>query len=320
MRTPAGFNLMTQPLLPVNIDTAAKHFGNQLQHTLQTWLQDVDLVEQQMYRLCAEPAHNDVLLKALRYHLAAGGGRTRCKLALTAGYALGLSREDALAIAVGVELLHNASLVQDDLQDFAHSRRGQPTVWSGFGINTALGLTDLLITAAFAGIADVSRVDAIPELIRRLHGAVAQTLHGQAYDVGQYDIDQLDSKLCLEVARAKSGPLFALGLELPLVAAGYQDFVPFARDAARAFGTGYQIIDDIADRDEDRQQGAIANIVLALELEVGEDQARDVAANMARNYLHLATSLANKLPNQCGYLLDELAEQLLGKLKVIIDA
>ncbi len=311
---------MNQHLLPIQSYAETPGYGNQLQHKLQSWLQDVELVEQQMYQLCAEPARNEVLLRALRHHLAAGGGRTRCKLALTAAYALGLDRQDAQALAVSVELLHNASLVQDDLQDFAHQRRGQPTIWSGYGMNTALGLTDLLITASFAAVAKVSRVDAIPELIGRLHGAVAQTLHGQAYDVGQYDIDQLGSELCLELARAKSGPLFALGLELPLVTAGYQDHVPFARDAARAFGTGYQIIDDIADRDEDREQGAIANTVLALELELGRDQAQAAAVSMARNYLQLATSLAGQLPNKCAYLLDDLADQLLRKLEVLIDA
>ena len=52
-----------------------------------------------------------------RYHLKSGGQRMRARLALHASVALGLSQADAVSIAAAVELLHNASLIHDDLQD-----------------------------------------------------------------------------------------------------------------------------------------------------------------------------------------------------------
>ncbi|MDJ0880085.1 MAG: polyprenyl synthetase family protein [Gammaproteobacteria bacterium] len=289
--------------------------GPFLQAKLSGWQQDIELVEQRMYTICARPAQNKQILRALRHHLTSGGGRTRSKLALTAAYSLGLSQHDAIVLATSVELLHNASLVQDDLQDAAEIRRGQLTVWKSYGINTALGLTDLMITASFAAIAQISKVDKLPYLIQHLHDAVANTIHGQSYDVVHHNVNQLGSGLCLQVAEAKSGPLFSLGLELPLIVAGYQDSVAHARRAARTFGTGYQIIDDIFDRDEDRQQGSIANVLFALELEVGASNALEAAMDMAQDHLESATALGKELPNQCGFLLEDLAEQLLHKLE-----
>ncbi len=287
---------------------------------MQSWVHDVELVDQRMLDLCAEPAENEILLKALRHHLSSGGGRSRSKLVLTTSSALNLTRDDAVSMAAAAELLHNASLVQDDLQDLARSRRGQPAVWSAFGTNAALGLTDLMITASFAAIADVSKTKAVPHLIRRLHRAVAQTLYGQAYDVGQYGYDQLEPEICLEVARAKSGPLFAFGLELPLITAELDDYVPYARGAANAFGMGYQIVDDITDRDEDKEQGAIANMVLALELENNPVEAQALAAKIAQEYLGLASIMGKQLPNQSGYLLEDFSDRLTDKLRKTIDA
>ncbi len=308
-------------LLPPSTYTAANPtFADAVQQEMESWIQDIELVDQRMHSVCAEPADNKILLNALRHHLTSGGGRNRSKLVLTSSYALGVSRKDAVAMAAGVELLHNASLVQDDLQDMARGRRGRPAVWTCFGTNTALGLTDLMITASFAALADVERVEALPRLITRLHRAVAQTLYGQSYDVGQYGIDQLAPEICLEVARAKSGPLFALGLELPLITAGLDDYVQYARGAANAFGMGYQIIDDIADRDEDREQGSIANIVLALELENDRTEARTIAAKIAHEYLSLASIMGKQLPNQCGYLLEDFSDRLLARLEGLIDA
>ena len=62
-------------------------------------------------------ASTDAAAAAAAYHLGAGGRRIRARLALDAGSCLGLSARDAVAIASTCELLHNASLVHDDLQD-----------------------------------------------------------------------------------------------------------------------------------------------------------------------------------------------------------
>jgi geranylgeranyl pyrophosphate synthase len=63
------------------------------------------------------PAGEPATLRAARYHLEAGGQRVRARLALHACEALGVAGDQAVRLAACVELLHNASLVHDDLQD-----------------------------------------------------------------------------------------------------------------------------------------------------------------------------------------------------------
>ena len=69
-----------------------------------------------------------------------------------AGLALGLSEPDVLCLAASAELLHNASLVHDDLQDQDGMRRGAPAVWKKYGSNVAICTGDLMLSAAYAAL------------------------------------------------------------------------------------------------------------------------------------------------------------------------
>ena len=89
---------------------------------------------------------------AARYHFSAGGSRIRAQLGLAAAAALNLSPQASLACALAPELLHNASLVHDDLQDEDTMRRTRPAVWSRFGKDIAISTGDLLISAAYVAL------------------------------------------------------------------------------------------------------------------------------------------------------------------------
>ena len=89
------------------------------------------------------------VVDAARYHFSAGGARVRAQLGLDAASALNLSAQASMACAVAPELLHNASLIHDDLQDGDAMRRDTPAVWSRYGKGTAISAGDLLISAAY---------------------------------------------------------------------------------------------------------------------------------------------------------------------------
>ena len=230
------------------------------------------LVEEKIRSLCAEPdQQDDIYQTALNGHLRAGGQRTRAHISLSCSTALKLSQADSIALAASVELLHNASLVQDDLQDRAATRRGAATVWSEHGADCAIGLTDLMIAAAFRALGEISQPRAIPGLIESLYRAISVTLRGQTDDLSG-EASNLEG--ALSIARRKSGPLFALSLELPLYLGGRHEFLGQAFDAAEAFGLGYQIYDDVVDLDEDRAAKSRSNTVLALEISLPPEEAR----------------------------------------------
>lgn len=288
------------------------------QFGIEAALLDVDAA---MRRTCApQTAGEDPLLAAFEHHLAAGGRRMRARLSLTCSRALGIPEADAIALGASVELLHNASLVQDDLQDNDATRRGQPSVWRAFGRDTAIALTDLLISSSFVSLGAVSRPYRLPGLLAQLHAAIGLTVRGQVGDLAHADNGRGDVEAVLKTARQKSAPLFALALELPLIAAGFDTWVPRANEAASQFGVGYQIVDDIADAASDELAGHAANVVLALRRRLPADQAALEARRLARSHLQSARRLAGQLPVDSGALLVMLARMLEQRMREDSDA
>ncbi|MEM1442860.1 MAG: polyprenyl synthetase family protein [Verrucomicrobiota bacterium] len=262
-------------------------------------------VERSMRQLIAEFGDtNDSLSFAFSCHLESGGKRTRTEVSLSSSRSLGLNQSDAIALASVVELLHNASLIQDDLQDRSLLRRGREAVWNRFGEDVAIGLTDLTISASFRALSDLSDPSRLPALLSALHRAIAVTLRGQAEDL---DGTTNDLSSAISTARRKSGPLFALSLELPLIAAGEEGFVDIARGAAECLGVGYQFCDDIADVDQDRAGGTCGNIVLVLEKSGESPDALGDARRLAYQFLEKAVASALLLPSESGDALVELA-------------
>lgn len=259
------------------------------------------------------PEKGDPLDEALVYHLGTGGGQTRARIALEAGTALALSDDDPMLLAASVELLHNASLVQDDLQDHSEERRGRTSVWKKFGTATAIGLTDYLIASSFQVLGGISAPGRIPALITCLHDAICRTLKGQGMDLQTSSPASVAA--CMEVAAEKSGPLFALSLELPLLMAGMDQHRKEARMAASDFGVGYQIYDDLEDFAFDLATEAKANLVLLLHEEMPLPEARAKAICLAEERLSSAAARASTLPNGSGRELERLAHVLHGRLE-----
>src|SRR5207245_901889 len=79
---------------------------------------------------------------------ADGGKAIRPAIALLAGEAVGGSASSALAGAVALELVHNYSLIHDDVMDGDRERRHRPTVWALFGIGQAIVAGDAIVALA----------------------------------------------------------------------------------------------------------------------------------------------------------------------------
>jgi geranylgeranyl diphosphate synthase type II len=118
--------------------------------------------------------------KAAHYHFQSGGYRLRSQLGLEAAVALNLPQQVSLVCSVAPELLHNASLIHDDLQDGDTKRRGKPAVWSAYGKDTAILTGDYLISLACSVLADHPRPAAA---VRAMHECIATTIAGQTQDV-----------------------------------------------------------------------------------------------------------------------------------------
>ncbi|MGA0202606.1 MAG: polyprenyl synthetase family protein [Pseudohongiellaceae bacterium] len=260
----------------------------------------------------AELSPGSALHDAIRYQYRTPGSEARAALCLSASLALGLTDESAVRLAASVETLHNASLIQDDLQDRDALRRGKTAIWKQFGPDIAINATDLLIATAFELAASASSGSA-HRLVSTMSRAIARTLQGQTKDLDagrDLNVDQ-----AIAVAKEKSGPLFSLSLELPLVLSGHFYFLSMAREAGAAFGIGYQIFDDMHDCTRDRESGNLSNLAL-LAGSSGDSEllSMESAEDLAHHYLQEAASGAAALPDGCGALLADKCTELLSEL------
>lgn len=259
-----------------------------------------------------------IVSQAVTHHLATSGLRVRSQIALHASDRLGIDASSALAMATCCELLHNASLIHDDLQDRDHLRRGKQAVWSMFGDDVALCAGDLLLSAAYAVLSEVTDIAAIPRLIGHTHAAVAQTVHGQASPTLQPhgDCDLLAAYQAM--AAAKSGPLLCLPFGLVFSYCNRPDLVTTSAQAVYAFSIAYQIADDLDDLEADTRTviGAATNIVSVLETAACTDRATAQirAIDIARIKLTEATAIAAELPHGTATILSDLAARIAHKL------
>jgi geranylgeranyl pyrophosphate synthase len=237
--------------------------------------------------------------QAAAQHLSAGGSRIRARLALHACAALGVPDGPAEAVAAACELLHNASLVHDDLQDRDPHRRGQETVWRRHGDATAICVGDLLLSAAYGALA-VTGAD-VGVLMARMHRRVGAVISGQCEDLALqgHAIDSLERYE--RVARGKSGPLLILPLELALALADRADAVGIAAEAGALFAIGYQAADDLEDVKRDTLNEEL-NVVAVLAAR-GHANPLEAARDLAIARFERCAAVATALPSGSGALL-----------------
>ena len=177
------------------------------------------------------------------HHFARPGKMLRARLALSAASRMGADKTAALHWAAAVELLHNASLVHDDMCDDDATRRGRPSVWSVYGRNTALALGDWLIAQSFAYAAKAASLGNAPILVSLLSEHMLATTKGQALEFVQKGYPAWEAYL--EICTGKTAPLFVAPVEGIAHLASRTDIIPAMMRFFTAVGTAYQIANDI---------------------------------------------------------------------------
>jgi geranylgeranyl pyrophosphate synthase len=253
---------------------------------------------------------------AALYHIRTGGQRVRARLGLHAALALGQSADDAICLAAAAELLHNASLVHDDLQDRDSTRRGRPTVWAIYGDNVAICAGDLLLASAYRALSAYGDCRKLPDLLMLAYDRTATAIEGQCDDLSSL-INSHDLADYKKIATAKSGALLSLPIEFALVASGRKELTALARSAAEAFAIAYQIVDDLADIGPDPAKGLASdsfNILTVLQRGGLASEARSAAQRIGLQHACAAISAADALPHDVGTILKTLALSLQSSL------
>ena len=177
--------------------------------------------------------------------LARGGKKLRSRLC-RAVFARCGGKGDLSPIETAVECFHKASLVHDDIQDGDEVRYGRPTVWKEHGVPAAIAVGDWLVAHGYQLIAS-SAFPAAPEMMRATVRSHVLLCEGQGDELlgAAGSSVAFDAERYLSICRRKTAEAFALAAELGALAAA-ADPAPFRRYAI-AYGTLFQICDDIAD-------------------------------------------------------------------------
>lgn len=149
------------------------------------------------------------------------GKRIRPALCLFGSEAFGGSIEAAMPGAIAVELVHNFSLVHDEVQDRDAERHHRPTAWRIFGDGQAINLGDHLYTIAVGALtAPGSNVERRMAALRVLNGAIARMIEGQWEDLAFESRDDVAVSDYLRMASGKTGALLGAPLEMGALLAG----------------------------------------------------------------------------------------------------
>jgi geranylgeranyl diphosphate synthase, type I len=175
----------------------------------------------------------------------ARGKELRPALALLCAQAAGGDAAAAVPAAVAVELVHNFSLLHDDVMDGDHTRRHRPTAWKVFGIPDAILAGDALLALASQCLAECT-LAASAGGVQLLSRCVAELCHGQSLDISFERRAYIALGECWEMVEGKTGALFGCSCALGALTAGAT-----ARQAGLLsefgchFGRAFQLVDDL---------------------------------------------------------------------------
>lgn len=198
--------------------------------------------------------HFRTIYKAMRYSVLQGGKRIRPILVMESARTCGGTVSEAMPAACAVEMIHAYSLIHDDLpsMDDDDYRRGRPTCHKVFGEANAILAGDALLPLAMhimaKEMAPARAVGAIEELSAAI--GTKGMVGGQVLDL-EYKDRKKSREMLIFINSLKTSRLFEAAARIGAIASGASPrHVEAMGRFGKYFGTSYQIIDDILDKDD----------------------------------------------------------------------
>jgi geranylgeranyl diphosphate synthase type I len=173
------------------------------------------------------------------------GKALRPAMVLLTASAVGGDPAAAVPAAVAVELVHNFSLLHDDVVDGDVTRRHRPTAWTVFGSGPAILAGDALLSLA-ADVLGSCRHPEAPGAVRTLSTAVLNLINGQTADLAFEDRRNVELAECQRMARDKTGALLGCACALgALFGGGKAEQIAGLRSYGERLGLAFQHVDDL---------------------------------------------------------------------------
>lgn len=199
------------------------------------------------------PDEPSALYEPVQYTLANGGKRLRPYLALLACGLCGGRVDEAVPVGLAVELLHNFTLVHDDIMDSADTRRGEPSVFKKWDVSTAILSGDVLFVKAqeqlqyYGDSQDYSKYQ-YSELNRLFLKATRTVCEGQAYDLDFESRTKISLDEYLQMISKKTASLLSISMRMGGIVAGVnRKKLELLDQIGLQVGMAFQIQDDLLD-------------------------------------------------------------------------
>jgi geranylgeranyl diphosphate synthase type I len=214
-------------------------------------------IEQQMKSIISLSRQNqdDTLFNMLCYHLGweetkrYQGKRIRPLFLLLTTETAGGSWENAVAAAASVELIHNFSLIHDDIEDKSHYRRGRQTLWITNNLPLALNAGDAMFALSFISLGKLSKSNSRKISLKAFHllsRACLLLTKGQHLDISFEALDRISVYQYLEMIEGKTAALLAISSKIgAMIADADPRTQELYYDLGKNIGLAFQINDDI---------------------------------------------------------------------------
>lgn len=179
-----------------------------------------------------------------------GGKRIRPVLCMLTCAAAGGDWQQAVPAAAAIELLHNFSLIHDDIEDASPTRRGRPTLWKIWGIEQAINSGDAMFAVAHLALNRLHErgvtAERVVTALRRFDETCVALTIGQHHDMAFETQAEVSVDAYLAMIEGKTAVLLSLCAELGALIAGQDEatvahYATFGRD----LGLAFQVKDDI---------------------------------------------------------------------------
>ncbi len=218
-------------------------------------------IEEELARVVRSPSKAVApLYRMMGYHLgwfdhhfrpvqAYSGKRLRPLLCLLACEATGSDWAQALPAAAAVELVHNFSLIHDDIEDDSSTRRGRATLWTVWGLAHGINVGDSMLVLARLTLAHLADKGVEPDVIVRATGILdatcMQLCQGQYMDIageGQLDVSE---EWYMRMVGGKTAALFAASPQLGAMIGASEHVQEHYHQFGWHLGLAFQMVDDI---------------------------------------------------------------------------
>jgi len=214
----------------------------------------VDVFNRELEKFLKEGSPK-TLYDAARYLPLAGGKRLRPCISMLSCEAVHGDVKKVMPLAVALELIHNFTLVHDDIMDKSKLRRNLPAVHIKFGESTAITAGDLLFAKAFEAMHGVyGNLSVFKDVDFGLVECVREICEGQQLDMEFEKRQNVTEKEYLEMILKKTASLFRFAAEGgAMVGGGTKEEANALKKYGKSLGLAFQIRDDYLDISSDEK-------------------------------------------------------------------